>query len=44
MAEAASTQAYEAFVESRFDAHWGRVFGVLPRGCDAGHLIERAWA
>jgi putative acyl-CoA dehydrogenase len=33
-----------AFIDSRFDARWGRVFGSLPDGAPAAALVDRAFA
>ncbi len=33
----------EAFIASRFDAEWGRVYGVLPPSCDHTVILGRAW-
>ena len=33
----------EAFIASRFDAEWGRTFGLLPRHAPVAPIIERAW-
>ena len=43
MRECAPTEAADAFIESRFDAEWGRVFGLLPRHEQQLRLIERAF-
>ncbi len=32
----------DAFCAARLDGHGGRVYGTLPRGVDAGSIIERA--
>ncbi|HZZ09264.1 MAG TPA: acyl-CoA dehydrogenase family protein [Paraburkholderia sp.] len=34
----------DAFIASRFDAEWGRTFGLLPRNTPCASIIERAWA
>ncbi|SPB15798.1 acyl-CoA dehydrogenase [Caballeronia novacaledonica] len=33
----------DAFAASRFDAEWGRTFGLLPRDTPCVSMIERAW-
>jgi putative acyl-CoA dehydrogenase len=33
----------DAFIASRFDPQWGRVFGTLPDPSDHVALIDRAW-
>ncbi|CAG4901086.1 acyl-CoA dehydrogenase family protein [Paraburkholderia saeva] len=33
----------DAFITSRFDAEWGRTFGLLPRDTPCASIIERAW-
>jgi len=33
----------DAFIASRFDAQWGRVFGTLPEHDAQARLLERAW-
>ena len=33
----------DAFIASRFDPQWGRVFGLLPPGIDHAAILERAW-
>lgn len=33
----------EAFIASRFDAEWGRTFGLLPHHAPVGAIIDRAW-
>lgn len=33
----------EAFIASRFDAEWGRTFGLLPHHAPVAAIIERAW-
>ena len=43
MRECAPAEAADAFIESRFDAEWGRVFGLLPRHEQQPRLIERAF-
>jgi putative acyl-CoA dehydrogenase len=43
MRECAPTEAADAFIESRFDSEWGRVFGLLPRHEPQLRLIERAF-
>jgi putative acyl-CoA dehydrogenase len=43
MRECAPAEAADAFIESRFDAEWGRVFGLLPRHEQQLRLIERAF-
>jgi putative acyl-CoA dehydrogenase len=32
----------DAFCASRLTGDWGRAFGTLPSGVDAGAIIERA--
>jgi putative acyl-CoA dehydrogenase len=43
MRECAPVEAADAFIESRFDAEWGRVFGLMPRHEQRSRLIERAF-
>jgi putative acyl-CoA dehydrogenase len=43
MRQCAPVEAADAFIESRFDAEWGRVFGLLPRHEQQSRLIERAF-
>jgi putative acyl-CoA dehydrogenase len=43
MRECAPVEAANAFIESRFDAEWGRVFGLMPRHEQQSRLIERAF-
>jgi putative acyl-CoA dehydrogenase len=31
----------DTFCASRLDGDWGRAFGTLPLGIDAGSIIER---
>lgn len=39
-----SSQAMsDAFISSRFDAEWGRTFGLLPGHVRSGAILERAW-
>lgn len=33
----------DAFIASRFDAEWGRTFGLLPRHVDSEAILARAW-
>jgi putative acyl-CoA dehydrogenase len=33
----------DAFIASRFDGQWGRVFGMLPGGVAHGAILDRAW-
>ncbi|QBR03493.1 acyl-CoA dehydrogenase family protein [Paraburkholderia pallida] len=33
----------DAFIESRFDAQWGRTFGMLPANTLREAIIERSW-
>jgi putative acyl-CoA dehydrogenase len=33
----------DAFCASRLAGDWGRAFGTLPSGVDAGAIVERAW-
>ncbi|MGH6638229.1 MAG: acyl-CoA dehydrogenase family protein [Polaromonas sp.] len=40
----APTEVADAFIESRFDAQWGRVYGTLPSHAQRAALIDRAWA
>jgi putative acyl-CoA dehydrogenase len=41
--EFAPTAVADAFIASRFDDQWGRVFGTLPAGVNAAAIIERAF-
>ena len=41
--EFAPTPVADAFIASRFDDQWGRVFGTLPAGVPAEAIIERAF-
>ncbi|MCY1217855.1 putative acyl-CoA dehydrogenase AidB [compost metagenome] len=42
--EHAPTGIADAFIASRFDAQWGRIFGTLPPGVPHGAILQRAWA
>jgi putative acyl-CoA dehydrogenase len=33
----------DAFIATRLDAQWGRVFGMLPSGVDVAAVLRRAW-
>lgn len=33
----------DAFIASRFDAEWGRTFGLLPRHIQVSEILKRAW-
>ena len=33
----------DGFIASRFDAEWGRTFGLLPRHVQFGDILARAW-
>jgi putative acyl-CoA dehydrogenase len=33
----------DAFIATRLDAQWGRVFGMLPAGVDVAAVLRRAW-
>lgn len=33
----------DAFIASRFDGQWGRVFGLLPDDIDHAAILQRAW-
>lgn len=33
----------DAFIASRFDAQWGRIFGMLPEGTPHESILARAW-
>jgi putative acyl-CoA dehydrogenase len=41
--EYAPSEVADAFIASRFDAQWGRVFGLLPAGCALEAILARAW-
>ena len=41
--EYAPAYVADAFVASRFEAQWGRVFGTLPEHDQHAMLVERAW-
>ncbi|WP_085488602.1 acyl-CoA dehydrogenase family protein [Paraburkholderia susongensis] len=41
--EYAPAYVADAFIASRFDAQWGRVFGTLPEHEQQAKIIERAW-
>ncbi|MFP6562742.1 acyl-CoA dehydrogenase family protein [Paraburkholderia sp. B3] len=41
--EFAPAEVADAFIASRFDDQWGRVFGTLPAGVKAEAIIERAF-
>lgn len=41
--EYAPVEIADAFIASRFDAQWGRVFGMLPEGVDHAAILDRAW-
>ena len=41
--EYAPTDIADAFIASRFDAQWGRVFGTLPEGTQHAMILDRAW-
>ena len=41
--EHAPSAMADAFIASRFDAQWGRVFGTLPAGTAHGDILARAW-
>jgi len=43
LGEHAPAEVADAFIASRFDAQWGRVFGVLPDGIAHAAILERAW-
>jgi putative acyl-CoA dehydrogenase len=42
MARHAAPEAAGAFVASRLNGDWGRAFGTLPAGADAGTIVRRA--
>jgi putative acyl-CoA dehydrogenase len=42
MVRHASPAAADAFCASRLGGDWGRAFGTLPSGIDAGGIVERA--
>ena len=41
--EHAPDEVADAFIDSRFDAQWGRVFGTLPEHAAHGAILDRAW-
>jgi putative acyl-CoA dehydrogenase len=41
--EHAPAEVADAFIASRFDAQWGRVYGALPAHSQHAAIIERAW-
>jgi len=41
--EHAPQEMADAFIASRFDAQWGRVFGMLPEGAPHEAILARAW-
>jgi len=43
LGEHAPAEVADAFIASRFDAQWGRVFGMLPDGVAHAAILERAW-
>jgi len=43
MHEYSDTISAEAFIQSRFDPDWGRVFGSLPAHLDRQALLARVW-
>ena len=44
LVEHAPSFVSDAFIASRFDTDTGRVYGVLPPGCDVEAILQRAWA
>lgn len=44
MLQYAPATVSDAFIASRLDAQWGRVFGTLPPGSDVDTVLRRAWA
>ncbi|WP_024570436.1 acyl-CoA dehydrogenase family protein [Cupriavidus metallidurans] len=43
LGEHAPAAVADAFIASRFDAQWGRVFGMLPDGVAHAAILDRAW-
>ena len=43
LGEHAPAAVADAFIASRFDAQWGRVFGMLPDGVAHAAILGRAW-
>jgi putative acyl-CoA dehydrogenase len=43
LGERAPAEVADAFIASRFDAQWGRVFGMLPDGVSHAAILDRAW-
>lgn len=44
MRESASPASAEAFLASRYDGEWGRVFGALGPQADCGAILAQAWS
>jgi len=43
LVEHAPAYVSDAFIASRFDTDGGRVYGMLPPGCDVEAILQRAW-
>jgi putative acyl-CoA dehydrogenase len=43
MRESASQASAEAFIATRYDSEWGRVFGSLDARVDCGAVLAQAW-
>lgn len=44
MLQHAPAPVADAFIASRMDAEWGRVYGALPASIDTQAVLQRAWA